>query len=137
MSARSTFVRRGVTAAAAAAGASILLIPLVATSGSSQTAPAVRQAQTMAAIGGACHITQTKSGASPVATSVRFVNHHSGTVGLYWLNYQGFLVFYKSIVHRGSFVQVTYRKNAWVVLSSSFNCVGYFIANGARQYVIK
>ena len=135
MTPRSTFVRRGVTTAAVA-GASIL-VALVATSASSQTAPTVRQAQTMAATGGACHITQAKSGASPVATTVRFVNHHSGAVGLYWLNYQGNLVFYKSIVRHGSFVQVTYRKNAWVVLSSSFNCVGYFVANGSRQYVIK
>ena len=135
MTPRSTFVRRGVTTAAVA-GASIL-VALVATSASSQTAPTVRQAQTMAATGGACHITQSKSGASPVATTVRFVSHHSGTVGLYWLNYQGNLVFYKSIVRHGSFVQVTYRKNAWVVLSSSFNCVGYFVTGGASEYVVK
>jgi organic hydroperoxide reductase OsmC/OhrA len=136
MSTHPTFGRgRATTVAAAAAAAA--LVALVGTAVSTQAAPTAGPGQLLAAKVAACHITQARSGASTVATTVRFVNHHSGTVGLYWLNYQGNLVFYKSIVRHASFPQVTFRKNAWVVLSSSFNCVGYFVANGARQYVIK
>ena len=135
MATHAKFVRGGATAVAIAAAS--VLVALVGTAVSSQAAPSPQQTQSLAATGGACHITQARSGASSVASTVRFVNHHSGVVGLYWLNYQGHLVFYASIGRHGSFAQVTFRKNAWVVLSSSFNCVGYFVANGARQYVIK
>jgi len=93
--------------------------------------------QAYAAKSGACHITQRHSIASPTKTTIRFVNHDSGPVGVYWLNYQGFLVFYETIARNASFNQVTYRSNAWVMLSSSFNCVGYVVTSGAPKYVIK
>jgi hypothetical protein len=130
-------VRGRATTVAVAVAAGSVLAALVGTAVSSQSVSTAPYARTLAATGGACHITQSRSGASSVKTTVRFINHRSGTVGLYWLNYQGYLVFYKSIVRHSSFPQVTYRNNAWVVLSGAFNCVGFFVANGAHQYVIK
>jgi hypothetical protein len=70
-------------------------------------------------------------------TTIRFVNHHSSAVGVYWLNFQGFLVYYETLAPKASFKQTTFRSNAWVMLNSSFNCVGYVVTSGAPQYVIK
>ena len=136
------FLRSGATTAAVAVATASILAALVGTAVSSQGASSHAssvsgQPQPLAATGAACRITQHRSGAAGAAISVRFINHHNGSVGLYWLNYQGNLLFYRTIARHGTYTQVTFRKNAWVVLNSSFNCVGFFVANGARQYVIR
>ena len=68
---------------------------------------------------------------------MRFVNHDRGPVGVYWLNFQGFLVYYETLARNASFTQSTFRSNAWVMLNGSFNCVGYFVTSSAPQYVIR
>jgi VHL beta domain len=121
------------TAVAAVVATSILA--LAGSAASSQATP--RQPQALAAKTGACHITKRQSTGGMPPTTIRFVNHASGTVGVYWLNFQGFLVYYEKLAPKASFKQSTFRSNAWVMLNSSFSCVGYVVTSGAPQYVIK
>ena len=133
-------VSAATTAVVTAAAVSILT--LAGPAMSSQSAPGASsthepQPQSLAAKGAACRITQSRSIPSAQLTNIRFINHHKGTVGVYWLNYQGNLVFYKTLTRNAQFVQASFRSNAWVVLNVSFNCVGYVVASGVHQYVIK
>lgn len=126
---------RGTAATAAAATAAISILVLAGPAASSQAQ--LRPAAAHAAKSGACHITQRQSVGNMPATTIRFVNHSKGAVGVYWLNFQGFLVYYETIAPNASHTQVTFRSNAWVMLNSSFNCVGYVVTSGAPTYVIK
>ena len=123
---------------AATASVTVVAVSVLALAGpaSSSRSPLSRH-RARAATGGACHITQRHSIGGMTATTIRFVNHRSGPVGVYWLNFQGFLVYYETLLPRASFNQVTFRSNAWVMLNTSFNCVGYVATSGAHQYVIK
>ena len=121
------------TAAATFVAVSILALAGPATSSQATT----NRVQASAAKGSACHITQRQSIGGMPATTIRFVNSRSSAVGVYWLNFQGFLVYYETLAPKASFKQSTFRSNAWVMLNSSFNCVGYVVTSGAPQYVIK
>ena len=85
----------------------------------------------------ACHITLKHSVGGGAATKVRWVNDAPTTVGVYWLNYTGFLVYYESIAPHASFSQTTFRSQAWVMLNGAFNCVGFFDTSNGTQYAIK
>ena len=129
-------------AAAVVTGAVVSGFAIIGLGANSQQAPrgssqSYTRPHLLAAASPACHITQRQSQAGGNATTIKFVNHHSGTVGVYWLSYQGNLVYYKTLTRHASFNQVTFRKNAWVVLSSSFNCVGFVVTVGQHQFVIK
>ena len=126
---------RGTAVTAAATAAAVSILALAGPAASSPAQPRLPAAH--AAKGGACHITQRQSVGGMPATTIRFVNHSSGTVGVYWLNFQGFLVYYESIAPNASHTQLTFRANAWVMLNSSFSCVGYVVTSGAPTYVIK
>lgn len=136
MTMRARFSSRSATAAVlVAAGVSALAVGAQSATGRSVTAHV--QARVHTAMGGGCHITQPRSIASSTRVKVVFVNHDPGTVGVYWLNYTGFLVYYESIAPHASFTQSTFRSNAWVMLNGSFNCVGYVVTSGAPRYVIR
>jgi hypothetical protein len=128
------FVRSAVTTAAVTVVA-VAVLALAGPAASSQS-PA-SQPEGHAAKGGGCQITQRKSIGGMPAVTIRFVNHDSGPVGVYWLNFQGFLVYYETLAPKASFKQSTFRSNAWVMLNGSFNCVGYVVTSSAPQYVIK
>jgi len=50
-----------------------------------------------------------------VHTRVHFVNCTTGEVALYWLNYQGREVYYRSLLVGGEFFQPTYLSHPWVM----------------------
>jgi hypothetical protein len=128
---------RNTATVVAVVGVSTLALAVSAQSASSHSSRSHAQPQAGTAKGGACRITQTHSIGNTPATTIRFVNHHNGAVGVYWLNFQGFLVYYETLARNASVSQTTFRSNAWVMLSSSFNCVGYVVTSGAPQYVIR
>ena len=125
--ARPRFVRWGMARSAATA---------VGVSGA-LTVGAAQAPAASAAKAAACHITLRRSVGNMPATTVRFVNHDRSAVGVYWLNFTGFLVYYETITPGKSFTQSTFRSNAWVMLNPSFACVGYFVTGSPAQYVIK
>jgi hypothetical protein len=84
---------------------------------------------------GACQITQAKSLAGKVPTTVKFVNKTAGTVQLYWLSYVGTLVYYYTVPAGKTLPVKTFATSPWLALNSSFVCVGYVIAPRAT-YVI-
>jgi hypothetical protein len=133
-----TLHRKVFRSAAAAACVTVVAVSVLASAGAAASPQSPQsQHRARAAKSGACHITQRQSSGGMPATTIRFVNHHSGPVGVYWLNFQGFLVYYETLAPKASFNQSTFRSNAWVMLNTSFNCVGYVVTSGAHQYVIK
>ena len=126
---------RGAVATAATTAAAMSILALAGPAASSQSQ--LRQPSAHAAKSGSCRITQRQSVGGMPATTIRFVNHSSGAVGVYWLNFQGFLVYYETIAPKASFSQSTFRSNAWVMLNRSFSCIGYVVTSGAPTYVIK
>jgi len=119
------------TAAALAVVVAVGVCTMVVATG----APAKPAAR--AASAGACHITLTRSVAGGAPTKVRWVNDAAGPIGVYWLNYTGFLVYYESIAPHASFTQSTFRSQAWVMLNGSFDCVGFFNTSNGARYVIR
>lgn len=126
---------RSVAATASVTVVAVSALALAGPAASSQSPNSRHRARVAAS--GACHITQRHSIGGMPSTTIRFVNHRSAPVGVYWLNFQGFLVYYETLLPKASFNQVTFRANAWVMLNTSFNCVGYVVTSGAHQYVIK
>lgn len=128
-------VFRSMAATASVTVVAVSALALAGPAASSQSPQSRHRAR--AATSGACHITQRHSIGGMPATTIRFVNRRGGPVGVYWLNFQGFLVYYETLLPKASFNQVTFRSNAWVMLNASFNCVGYVVTSGAHQYVIR
>ena len=83
----------------------------------------------------ACQITQKRSLAGTVKTSITFVNKTGSSVQLYWLDYKGHLVYYSTVGSGARRAQPTFRTHPWLVLDAKFACVGYVIAPKA-QYLI-
>jgi len=125
--------RSATVAVLVAAGVSALALGAQSATGRAVAA----QTPAHAAKSGACHITQTRSIGSPTPVKIVFANHEAGPVGVYWLNYTGFLVYYESIAPHASVTQSTFRSAAWVMLNSRFNCVGYVVTGTAPRYVIR
>ncbi len=119
------------TAAVVAVALAVGVFTMIAATG----APAKPAAH--AAKAGACHITLAHSVGGGATTKVRWVNNRTSPIGVYWLNYTGYLVYYESIAPHASFTQTTFRSQAWVMLNGSFNCVGFFNTSNGTQYVIK
>ena len=127
-------MRVGRGAVSAALTAAVALPGLALASGH---VGSVRSARSSAhAAAGGCHVTRSRSGPAKSSTSITFVNSHHSTVGVYWLNYTGYLQFYETIAAGRSFVQRTYKASAWVMLNRSFSCVGYVVPSGQAKYVI-
>ena len=126
-------VQRGFsrTAAVVAVVIAVGVVTMVAATG----APAKPAAHVAKA--GGCHITLTHSVGGGAATKVRWVNDRTGPIGVYWLNYTGFLVYYESIAPHASFTQSTFLSQAWVMLNGSFDCVGFFNTSKGTQYAIR
>ena len=126
-------VQRGFsrTAALVAVVLAVGVFTMVAATGA-PAKPAARIAKA-----GGCHITLAHSVGSSVTTKVRWVNDRTTPIGVYWLNYTGFLVYYESIAPHGSFTQSTFLTQAWVMLNPSFSCVGYFDTSNGTKYVIR
>ncbi len=95
------------------------------------------QPRAHAAKASACRITLRRSVGGGATAKVLWVNSRSSAVGVYWLNYTGFLVYYESIAPHGTFTQSTFRDQAWVMLNGSFDCVGFFDTSKGSKYVIR
>ena len=117
--------------------AAAVALPTLASAAPARRSQAQHARAHLAAAG--CQITHPKSiGTPPLApTMLKFVNHDRSAVGLYWLNYSGYLQYYGSIAHNGSVKQKTYKQSAWVFLNPSFSCVGYVFVAAQHSYVIK
>jgi hypothetical protein len=83
----------------------------------------------------ACTIRQTKSLQGTVRTDIRFVNKSAGAVKIYWLDYSGKRVFYKTLAAGAAYVQQTWVTHPWVAINAAGACIGYVIAPKA-EYVI-
>jgi hypothetical protein len=83
----------------------------------------------------ACQITQKRSLTGTAKTTITFVNKTGSAVQLYWLDYKGHLVYYSTVAPGGRVAQRTFKTHPWLVLNTSFACVGYVIAP-KTQYVI-
>jgi hypothetical protein len=76
-----------------------------------------------------CTIAQASSIIGAVATSITFVNATSGSVDVYWLDYQGGRVYYYTLAPGQSYVQSTWVTHPWVAIDrASGVCVGFTIA---------
>ena len=67
----------------------------------------------------ACTITQSKSLQGTVRTDIRFVNKTSGAVKIYWLDYTGKRVFYKTLAAGASYLQPTWVTHPWVAIDAA------------------
>ena len=86
----------------------------------------------------ACTVNQAKSVASTKSAQITFVNQTNETVRVYWLNFSGQRVLYKSLPAGQSYTQNTYITHPWVVLDPSGKCVGSLTAAMPSQtYVIR
>lgn len=97
--------------------------------------PSVAAPTSVGTTSNACTITQTKSLEGKVRTNIRFVNKTSGTVKIYWLDYIGKRVLYKTLGAGASYVQQTWLTHPWVAINAAGACIGYVIAPKA-EYVI-
>ena len=60
-----------------------------------------------------------RSANSTAAATIQFVNQSGRAVDIYWINYQGERVAYKSVLSSGeTFSQATYLKHIWLVVQS-------------------
>ena len=60
-----------------------------------------------------------RSANSTVAATIRFVNQSGRAVDIYWINFQGERVLYKSVLPaEATFTQPTYLKHLWLVVQS-------------------
>ncbi len=97
--------------------------------------PSVAAPTSGATTANACAITQTKSLEGTVRTNIRFVNKTSGAVKIYWLDYTGKRVLYKTLGAGASYVQQTWVTHPWVAINAAGACIGYVIAP-KTEYVI-
>jgi len=58
--------------------------------------------------------------------SVRFVNSHGNLIHIYWINYQGKEVFYKTLQKGKSYLQRTYLTHPWVIRDNNKRCLGSY-----------
>jgi len=61
------------------------------------------------------------------ATSVQFINETGQTVLVYWLNYSGARVLYKTLGPSQSYLQQTYVTHPWVAADTAGTCVAIFL----------
>ncbi len=120
------FLRRGIWPLSVCA----LAVAAGTISGPSAAAPTSSATTT-----NACAITQTKSLEGKVRTNIRFVNKTSGAVKIYWLDYTGKRVLYKTLGAGASYVQQTWVTHPWVAINAAGACIGYVIAP-RTEYVI-
>jgi von Hippel-Lindau disease tumor supressor len=78
----------------------------------------------------ACHNEHgLRSKKGNVHTRMKFVNNSAKEVKIYWLNYSGDRVFYKSIAPHAKYVQPTYKTHPWVVTDQHENCMSIFVSS--------
>ena len=67
------------------------------------------------------------------SVSLRFYNSQRYSVRIYWVDYRGNLVYYRSLSSGQSFSQRTSSRHSWVWMSYSNFPHGYYIANDLRN----
>jgi hypothetical protein len=60
------------------------------------------------------------------STGITFVNRSGSLVKVYWLNFRGERILYKSLPPGGQLVQQTFVGHNWLVTSSTEQCIGIF-----------
>ncbi len=61
------------------------------------------------------------------STTIQFVNFTSQDIQVYWLNYEGRRVLYKTLTARENYLQSTFLTHPWVVTDTSGRCLGIFL----------
>jgi len=80
-----------------------------------------------------CVITAARSLRGAAVARVTFANTTTGPVNVYWLNYAGAWVQYALLAAGGSFTQVTFLTNPWLVTDAAGHCIGYTVADRAAK----
>jgi hypothetical protein len=74
-----------------------------------------------------CSIEGQYKSAAGEATQITLTNQHGSPVRLYWLDYSGARKLYATINPGASFIQQTYRFQAWVIADLSDACIGIYL----------
>jgi von Hippel-Lindau disease tumor supressor len=70
-----------------------------------------------------------------ISTSVRFVNHRQIMLKIYWLNYEGKRVFYRSLKPGEQYVQQTYLTHPWLITNVNDNALYLFFPDAQLRTV--
>jgi hypothetical protein len=62
------------------------------------------------------------------STAMTFVNRSEQSLQIFWLDFQGYRVFYRNLVPHGRFEQKTFIGHNWLVTSRDGRCIGIFKA---------
>jgi hypothetical protein len=69
--------------------------------------------------------------------AVNFVNRTIGNVKIIWINYNGNKILYGTLAPNQNWNQVTYVTHPWLILNSSNDCLGAFVASKNEEVNIK
>jgi von Hippel-Lindau disease tumor supressor len=70
-----------------------------------------------------------------VSTSVRFVNRKQIMLKIYWLNYEGQRVFYRSLNPGERYIQQTYLTHPWLITDVNDNALYVFFPDAQLRTV--
>jgi hypothetical protein len=85
-----------------------------------------------------CPTTKGKSKVGKTHAQITFVNQTGETLSVYWLNYSGQRVFYKTLLAGKRYTQQTYLTHPWLVLDPNGKCVASLTTRVRRlTYVIR
>jgi von Hippel-Lindau disease tumor supressor len=70
-----------------------------------------------------------------INTSVRFVNHRPMKLKIYWLDYEGRRVFYRSLQPSEQYVQQTYLTHPWLIADVNDNALYIFFPDAQSRTV--
>ena len=62
-------------------------------------------------------------------TTIKFLNNRKQEVRIYWLDYTGRRVYYKTIPPHDQYTQPTFQTHPWVVADQRDNCTNIFVSN--------
>jgi serine-type D-Ala-D-Ala carboxypeptidase/endopeptidase len=70
------------------------------------------------------------------STHVRFENRTSEALNIYWINYNGERVLYRTLKPKKSYVQQTYTTHPWIVVNKRNHCFGIFMPEPVKMNAI-
>lgn len=70
-----------------------------------------------------------------ISSSINFNNSSTKTIKIYWLNFSGQRVLYKTMAPKTSYKQKTYLTAPWVVTDVNDNCKGIYLPDGQPRTV--
>ncbi len=70
------------------------------------------------------------------STQIKFVNDGPQPLSIFWLDYQGKRVFYKTIPSRASHQQQTFVTHPWVIVDEQQRCQGVYFPDDRERTVV-